>query len=200
MSKKNCQFCNIKFGTNAFKEHIADCICNSQNNKSGYLIEFISHSGILGKEYIMYAIFGTKCKFSHIDEFLKKRWCECCGHLSTLDKIVFLENEMAMTEIKFNILISKHVNVDQFRYQYDMGSTTTIFFRIVKKLDGIETNTNIELLYHNEPYKLKCKCKKEALYIYEGEKLCEECKEDVDEPECALSIVNSPRVGMCGYE
>ena len=82
-----------------------------------------------------------------------------------------------------------------------MGSSTEIEFRIVKKLDGVEKNIKVELIYQNEPFKLKCKCKKESLYIYEGDKLCEECKLLLDEnEECFLPIVNSPRVGVCGYE
>ena len=70
-----------------------------------------------------------------------------------------------------------------------------------QNLDGVEKNIKVELIYQNEPFKLKCKCKKEALYIYEGDKLCEECKLLLDEnEECFLPIVNSPRVGVCGYE
>ena len=46
-----------------------------------------------------------------------------------------------------------------------MGSSTEIEFRIVKKLDGVEKNIKVELIYQNEPFKLKCKCKNEALYI-----------------------------------
>ena len=203
MSKINCKFCNKKFGKKAFDTHLSECISNSQNNKSGYLIEFMSQSEITNKDYSIFAIFGTKCKFSHIDNFLKRIWCECCGHMSTLDVYESInDDELIQKEIKFDILISKYELAYQFTYEYDMGTTTTIYFRIVKKLDGNDNNLNIDLVYQNEPFKLKCKfkCKKEALYTYEYDIICEECKNNVDEPECVLHIVNSPRVGMCGYE
>lgn len=204
MSKINCKFCNKKFGVKMINDHLPECIPNYMNDKSGYLIEFISQNEITNKMYNMFAIFGVKCKFTHIDKFLKEKWCECCGHLSTLDVFEEVNEEQSHKNVKFNTLISKYEHANQFCYCYDMGSTTTIYFRILKKLDGNEKNTNIELIYYNEPYKLKCKkyktCNGEATYIYDGNLLCNECKNNVEEPEYLQMIVNSPRTGVCCYE
>jgi len=205
MSKINCKFCNKKFGLKAINDHLPECIPNYINDKSGYLIEFISESGITNKLYSMFAIFGNKCKFTHVDEFLKEKWCECCGHLSTLDVFEEVNEQQSHKDVKFNTLISKYEHANQFCYCYDMGSTTTIYFRILKKLEGKDKNTNIELIYQNEPFKLKCNnyktCKGEATNIYERDLLlCNECKNNVEESEYLQLIVNSPRTGVCGYE
>ena len=205
MSKINCKFCNKKFGIKAINDHLSVCIQNFVDDKSGYLIEFISTNYITNKTYQMFVIFGTKCKFSHIDTFLRNIWCECCGHMSTLD--VFEEvNKNKTQSVKFNTLISKYENAKQFIYSYDMGSTTDIYFRIIKKLEGTNKNTDIELLYRNEPFKVKChnykKCKEYATNIYYDELYCNDCKNNIDEEEqeLILKLSNSPRTGICAFE
>ena len=86
-----------------------------------------------------------------------------------------------------------------------MGLTTTIYFRIIKKLedDKNNKNTDVILLYRNKPPKLKCihhkKCKNYASIIYEETLLCNGCKNYVDEPEYLQNLLNSPRTGICGY-
>ncbi len=204
MLKPNCKFCNKKLGVKTIVDHMSECIPNYINEKSGYLIEFLAESYITNKKYQMIAIFGNKCKFTHIDKFLRKKWCECCSHMSTLEVYEEVNEQQTQKSVKFNTLISKYEKVNQFLYNYDMGSTTTIYFRILKKLEGKNNNTNIELLYRNEPYKIKCKnyknCKGNANYISEGYKFCHECKNNLEEPEYILNLSNSPRTGICGYE
>ena len=210
MSKINCKFCDKKFGVNKIVEHLPDCILNFFNDKSGYLIEFISRSYITNKNYQMFAVFGKKCKFSHIDKFLKNEWCECCGHMSTLE-VLKNKDDRETHSIKLSTLISKYENtnintnenINQFIYNYDMGSTTTVYFKILKKFSGDNNNSNVELLYRNEPFKIKCadfkKCKGVSVCIYEGDTFCLECKNNLDESEYILNLLNSPLTGICGY-
>ena len=122
MTKTNCKFCNEKFGIKAMIDHLPICIPNFLNDKTGYLIEFMSKSYITNKIYRMFAIFGNKCKFSHIDKFLREQWCECCDHLSTLDVFEEVIEKPIHNSVKFSTLISKYENANQFIYCYDMGS------------------------------------------------------------------------------
>ena len=65
-----------------------------------------------------------------------------------------------------------------------MGSTTKIYVKIIKKLNGDNINTNIELIYQNIPFIIKCKCKLyQSIYIYEDNLLCSECSNDIDNEE-----------------
>lgn len=139
MSKITCQFCNGKFGVRKYNEHLSDCIKKSQSDIPGYLIEFVGYSGVTNKKYTMYGLFGLKCKFSHIDKFIRMHWCECCDHISSFttqyidkayiekmlkdnDKIAkIIENDdvfknLFVKEIKIkpNCLISKYENTDFF--------------------------------------------------------------------------------------
>jgi hypothetical protein len=206
MSKINCKFCNKKYGIKAIEDHLSECIQNNINDKNGYLIEFISSSGITNKSYQMFAIFGTKCKFNHIDKFLRMIWCECCRHKSTIDVFEEVNKDKTHKCVNFNTLISKYEHANQFIYSYDMFLTTDIYFRIIKKLEGNINDTNYELLYRNEPFKIKCnnykKCKEFGTCIYYFNVFCNECKNviDEDEQEYILKLSNSPRTGICEYE
>lgn len=100
----------------------------------------------------------------------------------------------------------------KFGYEYDFGSTTYLELRFIG-IYNIKADKNILLLSRNEPLKIKCNIcgKKPAVLIcpncvYEGNGfLCQECSEkhaeiceDYDE-EYLLPVVNSPRMGVCGY-
>jgi rubrerythrin len=85
-----------------------------------------------------------------------------------------------------------------------MGSTTTIYFEILHKFDGDKKTTNISILKRNDPHVFTCsQCDNTAQYIEPSSlcTVCDDCRKNVDESEGGLStIVNSPRMGVCGYE
>ena len=218
MVKFNCKFCKQKITTKDIEDHLSECITINIEEESGYLFEFMSQSSITGKQYFIFAIVGLDCKMSHIDKFLKSIWCECCNHMVTIDAMEydFPNNSIICKKINKTNLISKLEKYNEFQYCYDMGSTTQIQFRILKKMNPIHkqehsfknvSNTNIKIIYQNEPYKLKCHgCKKKnSEFIYESDFYCMKCKlelentEDKDELEGLFLITNSPRVGICEY-
>jgi hypothetical protein len=148
--------------------------------------------GIMGKIYYIYAIIDGNSKFRDIDKYMRETWCECCEHLSLFYK-------KRTTIIKKSELISEYKKGDKFRYEYDMCSTTIIYFEIIEKLEG-EKNKKIINIIRNEEPKIKCvKCKKKSEYIDRmGESYCNTCSKKV---ETELNkITNSPRTGICGYE
>ena len=49
MTKIKCNFCNNKFRIKAFGGHLTECVINSHQHESGYLIEFNAKSPISGK-------------------------------------------------------------------------------------------------------------------------------------------------------
>ena len=83
-----------------------------------------------------------------------------------------------------------------------MGSSTNIVMHNFGKFNNnIQNKKNpIKILHRNKPPKVrKCvNCKKnDGVFLENGFVKCEKC---VEEKECALEIVNSPRTGICGYE
>ena len=200
MKKQKCNFCEKEINIRKFEDHLSDCIINYVDDKTGFLIEFISENNFTNKTYQMFAIVGSKCKFSHIVNFIKKIWCDCCNHRSDIYMFEYVDEYQTKQKITFNTPIMKYHHANQFVYTYDMGNPTTIYFRVLETLTE-NNNTNIELLYRNEPHFLKCYyCKNNAEYAFEDVLLCESCKYDETyEPELCNKLNNSPRDGVECY-
>jgi hypothetical protein len=209
--KTECEYCHKKFGCRIIYDHYGDCLKTIYKDKSGILFRFFSH-GITGEVYFIYAIIGKKCTFTNIDNFLKEIWCECCGHLSEFREF----HDAPAKKIGKSTKITNYEVGDRFMYEYDFGTTTTIFGEILEILDGEENNKKIELVKQNDQPQFSCVvCKKDAEYFYNGSCpfLCEECKnkfkklmkktDDVESNDEDFTNItelsNSPRVGLCGY-
>lgn len=102
----------------------------------------------------------------------------------------------------------------KIEYQYDFGSTTELMITVMGEYD-IKAKDSIVLLSRNEPLGLKCETCDKAIaeeicaicFGYEEEGMfCRKCaKKHAKECEdfadyAAMSVVNSPRMGVCGYE
>ena len=128
------------------------------------------------------------------------------------------EYEKLMEEARGEIPMSRKAK-DVFtpdlklEYEYDFGSSTYLLITTVAQL-VFKADYKIVLLSRNEPLKLLCQvCKKEpAVQICtvhdwdEASFFCEKCakkheKECADfEDYAAVPVVNSPRMGVCGYD
>lgn len=118
MSKIKCNFCNNKFGIKALNNHLLECVINSHQQESGYLIEFYGKSSITGKVYILYAILGTKCIFNDINIFLRNTWFSdnLNSSINTYTKNKF--NKNITNELFLNILAgnnNKFINEDDIK-------------------------------------------------------------------------------------
>jgi hypothetical protein len=95
----------------------------------------------------------------------------------------------------------------KFYHEYDFGTTTELTLRVVSERKGEFKGKSIQVLARNDPLTIICgSCRKIATQvcsqcIWSGEGwLCDECapKHECGE-DMLLPVVNSPRVGMCGY-
>lgn len=95
----------------------------------------------------------------------------------------------------------------EFTYEYDFGSTTFLNLKVVSEREVEDADSLIGLLARNDPPLVKCALCGEITtnicpqcgYTRKGW-LCDEC---APEHECGedilLPVVNSPRLGVCGY-
>lgn len=237
MSK--CNFCNEKMGKKIFDSHLSKCILDNCANKSGYLIEFTSHSHVTNKVYKLYLIFGLECNFSDIVSILKKIWCNDTlidSILNTYEKNkepLILNNKDDVNNLIMKMLksqgfadimpkninvmdkISKHIKTKKFAVQTSKNSemkfqfefsfiidnedeNNKIYFSILKKLPGKEKNNNIELIYQNNEFNLKCDdCKKKASYVKNYYFFCDDCKNNSNlNSSDLLPVINTPFVGL----
>lgn len=162
------------------------------------------------KAYWMHAAVPVTAPLSKLDRFLRDTWLECCGHLSAFEigsnryASSPTQGEMSM-RVPLSRVLEKGI---KFSYEYDYGSTTALTLKVVALREPSTPSGAIQLLAANVAPQVSCqRCGNRAATqvctecAWNGEGwLCEAC---VDEHECGsemcLPVVNSPRVGVCGY-
>ena len=95
----------------------------------------------------------------------------------------------------------------KFIHEYDFGTTTELDMTCISERRG-KVGAEIDIIARNDMFEILCdECGKPAKQIcteclWEGTGfLCESCAEDHEcGEEMLLPVVNSPRMGVCGYE
>ena len=151
-----------------------------------------------------------------LDRFLRRTWLECCGHMSafTIEDVrysvspsggpFFGEPRESSMKKKLCDVLSHGL---AFLHEYDFGTTTVLKLKVIAERKRAGNSTNIEILARNDPPAIKCEsCGKLAAQVcsqclWESPAwFCEQCAEKHEcGEEMLLPVVNSPRVGMCGY-
>ena len=96
----------------------------------------------------------------------------------------------------------------KFTYEYDFGSTTELKLKVISERDGVvqEEDDSVTILARNVPPVILCKvCGKPATKVVAGyfnleeNAYCNKCVRRSEDADMMLPVVNSPRVGVCGY-
>jgi hypothetical protein len=161
--------------------------------------------------YWMHLEVRTDATLKTLDAFLRSIWLECCGHMSQffIDGAAYVSSAARELDASsMNATLGKALHPGMtFSYEYDFGTTTELRLRVVAERDGERRREAIQLLARNTPPVIPCNaCRNEATHvcsqcIYEDEGwLCDACvATHACGDEMLLPVVNSPRVGMCGY-
>jgi len=202
------------------KKHLESCIRKHPFRKpSGYPVPVetklftILVEGRSFHEYWMYLEIPANSMLKKLDNFLRDTWVECCGHLSqfTIDDKMYVSDTEYFIDFKdksMNYILERVLSVDKkFSYEYDFGSPTHLNLKVLSVREVEDSDSTVSLLARNEAPLVTCgSCGKIATYICgqcgcTGEGwVCDDC---ASEHECGeemlLPVVNSPRVGVCGY-
>jgi hypothetical protein len=92
-------------------------------------------------------------------------------------------------------------------YDYDYGSTTTLTITVIDEYP-VKADSRIVLLSRNEPFAIMCKdcgempATKVSAYSWNFLVYCNKCaqKQARKKEYYFLPVVNSPRIGVCGYD
>lgn len=224
-SQGTCYLCKSTVSKVAMKKHLELCQgrvvpaasidpTGSQKSKGGkgflLLVE-----GYRMPEYWMYLEAPAQATLGDLDKLLRNTWLECCGHLSAFEIAgVSYSSDAEMAsgwgsgDKSMKIKLEKALEPGmKFSHEYDFGTTTELSLKVLSEREGEGKGKSIRILARNEAPVILCQsCGKPATEVcsqcvYEGEGwLCEECAEDHEcGEEMFLPVVNSPRVGMCGY-
>lgn len=156
-------------------------------------------------------------KLRRFDDFLRRIWLECCGHLSMFsiegfDYLVSIDRtfEIRPNERSMNVCVGDVLGsgTRRFHYIYDFGSSTELSLRVSGEREAVIGRSPLRLLARNEPPVWPCsRCRESATVVctycvQDGEPFY--CDTHAAEHECLgdapfLPVVNSPRMGVCGY-
>jgi len=151
-----------------------------------------------------------------LDGYLRAIWLECCGHLSAFEigPVVYTQifddgmgwREERSMDVRVDKLFSPGMSIP---YKYDFGTTSELVIKVVSERKGKSTTSHpIALMARNEFAPPTCsQCDRPAEWICtecmwdesEDYLFCEEHGDEHEHEDMMLAIVNSPRVGMCGY-
>jgi hypothetical protein len=161
----------------------------------------------------------TGAGLSKLDAFLRDIWLECCDHLSLFSVPPFRYSSCpsdlpqllgrASTERSMAARIGavfSHTG-QKGTYDYDFGSTTRLTVERVGARVGRIGKTPVRLLVRNDALPWKCgRCGAPATLVcsaHESDDSPFVCDAHEADHECGdetfLPVVNSPRMGVCGY-
>jgi hypothetical protein len=217
-STGTCALCGAKSESSEMSRHLKACLAKQPAAKKPERLFHIAVEGADAPEYWMHIEVPARVTLEDLDGFLRDTWLECCGHLSAFEigRKQYLPDEAVEHEgdESMDVALSDVLKPGmEFGHQYDFGSTTALALRVVAEYEGAppaRKDEPVRVLARNDPPEIECgKCGKPAVLV------CPECMYDKmgwlckacakkHENECEggemmLPVVNSPRVGVCGY-
>lgn len=219
-----CALCGETFSKQAMTRHLKKCLANvvaparANPQTTFYLVVEGAHQPM----YWLHVEAPTSATLRTLDRFLRDTWVECCGHLSafTIEGVSYELDTGGIDSMWVNMFGPPrrprsmaatlksilHPGL-RFGYEYDFGTTTELTLKVVAQQERARQDKGIKILARNNPPLIPCaQCGEPAaqvcsVHVYEAAGwLCNRhaakhrCGEDM-----FLPVVNSPRVGMCGY-
>lgn len=208
-----CFICDKSFSKAGMTKHLKTHLKDDGNTR----LFHIAVEGMYRPEYWLHIEISAGAKLKELDQFLRDIWLECCGHLSAF-KIdgaeyysdtegFYFEPVKGMDSTLKDVLTPSM----EFYHRYDFGTTTELRLKVISERKGkARRKERVKILARNNPPEITCKCGKVAEWVCAicveenvGED-CYFCDECAEEHECGeemfLPVVNSPRMGVCGYE
>jgi predicted RNA-binding Zn-ribbon protein involved in translation (DUF1610 family) len=215
-SSGKCNLCGGTFNKVAMGRHLTKCKGMTAATNSGNEVFHLRVQGGYRNVYWMHLVVPRQVTLKELDQFLRATWLECCGHLSAFTIAGRRYAAAPMEDVSDSGLEENSMDVPmrsvlrvgaKFLHEYDFGSTTELNLEVVGILNVAEKPEGIQILARNDAPQIACEeCGENATQVcsqclWQGSGwLCEDCAEDHDcGEEMCLPVVNSPRVGVCGY-
>jgi hypothetical protein len=209
-----CAYCSEVITKRSVSKHLEKCPKRLESLQtaaaSGRPEETLWHLRVqdaYNKDYWLDLEMAGSASLDKLDKYLRAIWLECCGHLSKFTIGGWGGMDVGKTRKADSIFEPGLV----LRHLYDFGTTSETDIKVVGFRQGNTiTKHPIMLLARNRmPLAICQECGQEAKWLcveclYEENQTGFLCDEHVDEHPHdnygePLSLVNSPRLGMCGY-
>jgi hypothetical protein len=212
-----CSLCGMRKAKAVMSRHLQTCAPGHDAPSGGKsaLIQMRAEPRYGGLYWVDLEM-KADAMLGELDYFLRHLWLECCGHMSAfeINGSSYVDNgegfgldppEQSMDHRVGRLLVGPG---ERFRYEYDFGSTTELVLRVWGRREGLLGKSALRLLARNEAPVWPCKvCGQPATLICrdcsargEGFYCADHQTEDApDHEDSFLPVVNSPRMGVCGY-
>jgi hypothetical protein len=210
-TKGKCAYCEKEIAKSGVGKHLATCakwkdaeINVGHKNSAQEMLYHLRVQALGSSEFWLDLEMRGSDSLKELDKYLRAIWLECCGHMSQ-----FLDhgNELSMIRRIGDVLELG----SELKHIYDFGTTSETLVKVVGMREGKPvTSRPIVLLVRNVMPVSECmECEQPATrlcmecLIEEGGwgTLCDKHAENHPHDEYGepVPLVNSPRLGMCGY-
>jgi len=213
-SRGKCAFCGREMTRGGLVRHLKACpqreeatrAANQEPGKEQILYHLQVQDAWRGDFWLHLEMRGS-ATLADLDHYLRAIWLECCGHLSR-----FSVGGWGGAEIPKRRRVEQVFRLGlELTHIYDFGTSSETLIKVVDGRKGKPlTSHPIFLMARNDPPEAQCvECGQPASW------LCLECVYELQEPGTLcdeharmhphdnygepMPLVNSPRVGMCGY-
>jgi hypothetical protein len=213
-SQGNCILCSASLSKRQMLRHLSECAYPEARSVAAVVQLRVDAPGT---PFWLDVDVKSNAPLRDLDDFLRDIWLECCGHLSSfeVDRTRYV---VAMSdgffgpdpnERSMNARVSAALPPEgsTFSYEYDYGSTTRLRLKVVAHRLAPSRKESVRLLARNDDPVWTCEVCQETAAA-----LCAYCFQEDDAffcdahagehncgEEAITPIVNSPRMGVCGY-
>lgn len=223
-SRGDCVFCGREFAKAGMTRHLKTCAkrveAQAEADKTRRHPQKLYHlliQSAWSSYYWLHLEMRGSATLKDLDDYLREIWLECCGHLSAFEigGVSYASSpdpwgwgEDRSMNAKVGEVLSLGAEIS---YEYDFGSTTELTIKVSDERTGKPlTEHPIYLMARNKLEAPACmECAEPAIWVCaecmaeREDGRCELCEAHADEhehEEMLMRIVNSPRVGVCGYD
>ena len=198
----SCELCGHVTAKAQMSRHLASCAPARDGKAPRDLLVQLRLEAAGDARYWLQIEARQDATLKQLDSLLRRVWLECCGHMSTFR---LGGREPSMRSKAGAVFHSMGL---RFEHDYDFGSTTTLKGQVLGARDGAPGRNTVRVLARNTPLQWSCAtCGAAAAVICPfclHDEDCFFCEKHADAHPCAreeafLPVVNSPRMGVCGY-
>lgn len=214
-SRGKCAFCGREMTRSGLAKHLSACsrrqeaisIANQKPGKEQVIYHLQVQDAWYGN-YWLHLEMNDSATLGDLDSYLRAIWLECCGHLSQFSIGGWTGEEISMDRKAKQVFESGL----ELTHIYDFGTSSETLVKVVGIRKGKPlTKYPIALMARNESPEVHCmECEQLATWLchecmYEWDRSGTLCERHMQEHEHSdygepTPLVNSPRVGMCGYD
>ena len=213
-TRGKCNFCDREMTRGGLTRHLKSCpgrqaaiAAADQGEGHTQKIYHLQVYDAWGGDFWLHLEMRGRATLKDLDRYLRAIWLECCGHLSRFSVGGWGGDEINMGKWIENVF-EPGVELEHI---YDFGTSSHTMVKALDVRRGKPLSQHpIFLMARNDMPEVQCmECGQPASWLcmecmYEDDEpgwLCDEHAEDHphDDYGGLMPVVNSPRLGMCGY-